>query len=208
MTTPSLLAQSLPPTPHPTTTSTTTWTTSTILSWPSNTEPYSTPSNEGVWPGATPLQATQLWQKVAREWAQERMAKARAHHPTTRIRIRRAVEKKFREDEWERLTLSPPPLSRSGQILTTTTTTISAADNARIPSHTATASPFLCAPAWFRLPTPTAVALRQRFPEETRGEPLYCMTGPRPKTLTTTTSTTEVAQKKKTTKKPRFPSKP
>ena len=33
------------------------------------------------------------------------------------------------------------------------------------------------------------------------------MTGPKPKTSTTTTSTTEVG-KKKTTKKPRFPTKP
>ena len=36
---------------------------------------------------------------------------------------------------------------------------------------------------------------------------MYCMTGPKPKTSTTTTSTTEVTQKKKTTKKPRFPTK-
>ena len=145
--------------------------------------------------------------EVAREWAQDRMARARAHHPTTRIRIRRVVEKKFREDEWERLTLSPPQLSRSGAILTTTMTTTFAVGNAKTPSHTATASPFLCAPAWFRLPTPTAAALRQHFPEETHGEQLYCMTGPKPKTSTTTSSTTE-GGKKKTTKKPRFPTKP
>src|ERR1700761_9710343 len=124
------------------------------------------------------------------------MARARAHHPTTRIRIRRAVEKKFREDEWARLILSPPSLSRSGAILTTTTTMTFDAGSAKTPLRTATASPFLCAPAWFRLPTPTAVALRQHFPEETPGGQLYCMTGPKPKTSTTTTSTTKVKKKK------------
>ena len=151
----------------------------------------------------TPLQATNLWKKVAREWAQDRVAQARAHHPTTRIRIRRAVERRFREDEWQRLTLSPPTLQLSGAILTTTT---SAVDNAMTPSHIATANPFLCAPAWFRLPTPTAQALRQHFPEEVPGGQLYCMTGPKPKISTTTTSTTGVP-KKKTTKKPWFPGK-
>ena len=77
-----------------------------------------------------------------------------------------------------------------------------------LPSRIATASPFLCAPAWFQLPTPTAVALCQHFPEEVPGGQLYCMTGPKPRTLTTTSSTTGVEEKKKTTKKPRFPTKP
>ena len=203
MTTPSPLVPHPPLTPSPTTTSTTTWTMSTTPSWPSNIRPYSKPNDGCVWPGVTPPQATQLWQKVAREWAQDRMARARAHHPTTRIRIRRAVERKFCEDKWEHLTLSPPPLTLTGAILTTTTSTVG---SARTPSHIATASPFLCAPAWFQLPTPTAEALRQHFPEETHGEQLYCMTGPKLKTSTTTTSTTEVG-KKKTTKKPRFPTK-
>src|ERR1700761_5692911 len=142
MTTPSPLAPSLPHTLPPTTTSTTTWTTWTTPSWPSNIGPCSTPSDIYVWQGATLAQAMTMWQKVAREWAQDQMARARAHHPTTRIRIRRAVEKKFREDKWERLILSPPQLSRSGAILTMmTTTTTSAVGSATTPSHTATASP-------------------------------------------------------------------
>src|ERR1700761_1451349 len=100
MTTPSLPAPPSPLNLLPPTTPTITWTTSTTPSWPSNTWPSSTPSDAHVWPGATLAQATTMWQQVAREWAQDRMERARADHPTTRIRIRRAAEKKFREEEW------------------------------------------------------------------------------------------------------------